>query len=59
MENKDNIILIHKECGKKRRENFQKKFNKYSLEIGGSVKKEFKEGNKSEHMWVMITSLKL
>lgn len=54
----NNIVLMHKECGKKRREDFQNKFDKYILEVGCYIKKEFKEGISSEHMWVKVIALK-
>jgi len=58
MENKQNIELIHKDCSDKRKKNFQKTFDKYSLEVGKFVKKEFRENKEVEHMWVKITALK-
>ena len=56
-EDKDNIVLIHKECSDKRREDFQKNFDKYSLGVGSFVKKCFNDNGETEHMWVKITSL--
>ena len=57
MENENNIVLMCKDCSNERRNNFQNTFDKYSLEVGNMIKKDFIEGKESEHMWVQIVSI--
>ena len=57
MENENNLRFLHKECSDKLRAEFQKKFDKFALEVGDFVKAEFKENGISEHIWVKIISL--
>jgi uncharacterized protein YegJ (DUF2314 family) len=57
MESKDNIVMLCKDCSDQRRKDFQKTFDKYSLEVGDMIKANFKERKKSEHMWVEINSI--
>lgn len=54
----NNITGIDNKCAKERLKMFQKTFDKYSLEVGNFVKKNFKQGKLKEHMWVKITGIK-
>lgn len=58
MENINNLAVLCKECSDEKKKKFRKNFDKYILEVGYHVKKEFKEkGKTSEHMWIKILSL--
>lgn len=58
IEEENNVHLFCGSCLDKSKKDFQNRFNKYSLEVGGYVKKKFVENGKSEHMWVKIIGLK-
>ena len=60
MMKKDNIVLICNHCTEKRRKEFQKslKSGQVKLEVGSYIKIKFKDGEKSEHMWVEIKEIR-
>jgi len=57
MEDKNNIIGIHKSCGEKRLKEFQKTFNKEDIKVGNFVKKAFEDKEEVEHLWVIVDEI--
>ena len=54
MDESENTILMCKECGDKRQQDWQKKNIHTIIEVGDFVKIPFKEDKEIEHMWVIV-----
>lgn len=50
----DNVGLMHRSCGKKRKEEWQEANKGKTIEVNKHCKLEFGEGNNVEHMWVLV-----
>lgn len=54
MKNTDNVGLLHTHCAEQRKQEWQLNNPNVALQLGYYCKIEFKEGEHTEHMWVVV-----
>ena len=56
-ENRSNLQLMCKDCSKKMKDEWQEKNRETIIKVGDIVKIAFRDGDRVEHMWVIIKKI--